>query len=476
MKIKNYGLILTYLFINIIIFISINNFNDLIQEKWIKFFAYTILTQTILGIFLIKKMGEKIYSLANLMIIFSFILHFGHVVLEGFSIETYRVFEWIRTDDVVLVRKVCIYGMKSQFSLILGVMLYFRKKYYKNSKKLLINTKNEIINLKKINFIAKILIMIGLPFSITINYIKIQKFIIGSYGDTHLNLSGIFVVLAESFQIGLILMLIGNYNKKNKYYTIMLMLISYQFLIISTGNRARPILIIMTLIYLHNNLKNKISAKKIIKIMPIGYIFLMGIRVMGELRLEKDINFKIIAEKISYIYNQSVIYSILAEFGNTMLSVYYIIKYETEYELRFLSNYINGFLIVFPNLNNFLDKYYLDFIYIENLPKYARFALGGSFFGEAYYSFGEFGYLILVFIGFFSGYISKNIFVSIQEKDWLKLGKFILIFPSLLWWIRSYFSTFLREVSWILILIIILEKVKFNKMPNKNSRNFNSVE
>lgn len=465
-NIKNYGLIISYIVVNLILTIVMSNLSNLNQENWIKIFMYMSLIQTISGVIIIKILGEKILSLSSAIIIFTYIFHFGHIVLEGFSFETVRVFEWIKTDDIYLVRKVCLVGMKSQLYMIIGIMVYFRKKYQINLKKLQINIQNEIINLKNVYTTGKTLLIIGFPFSAVINYIKIKKFITGGYEDTHLNLSGVLVTISEFVQIGLILMLIGSHKKKGKYYTIMSFLTFYQILIMSTGNRGKQVLIILTIIYLHINLVKKVSLKKLIKVFPIAYIFLIGIRVVGELRLEKHIDFGTIQEKIIYIYKQSIFCSILAEFGNTMLTTYYIVKYESSYNLRIFFNYLNSFLIIIPNFNNFLNKYYLDFIYVENLPKHARFALGGSFIGEAYYSIGEMGFIVLFFIGLFVGYVSKNIEMAIQEKNWIRLSKFILIFPSLLWWIRSYFSTFLREVSWSLLVVIILEKINLNKYIN----------
>lgn len=50
-------------------------------DDWIRVFTFISLFQLVFNIIALKVLGEEIFSLSNLFLIFSYLFHFGHVVL-----------------------------------------------------------------------------------------------------------------------------------------------------------------------------------------------------------------------------------------------------------------------------------------------------------------------------------------------------------------------------------------------------------
>ena len=82
--------------------------------------------------------------------------------------------------------------------------------------------------------------------------------------------------------------------------------------------------------------------------------------------------------------------------------------------------------------------------------------MGGSYLGEAFYSFGYFGMVFIAFIGMSISYISLKFQELFLKQKYIQLSILLILFPNLLWWTRAYFADMVREFTWVSICTILL--------------------
>lgn len=150
-------------------------------------------------------------------------------------------------------------------------------------------------------------------------------------------------------------------------------------------------------------------------------------------------------------------FSVIAEFGITIITLGISIEFFSfNNDFQYGLNYLLSLLNIFPNVGGVLDFTIPKTIYIYNYPAHLRSFLGGSYLGEAFYSFGYYGMIFIAFIGMLISYISLKFQELFLKQKYIQLSILLILFPNLLWWTRAYFADMVREFTWISICTVIL--------------------
>ena len=454
--------ILIYLSLSILILTQIGTNN-------IDTITYITLYQLILNILALKYFGFKIFSLPQLFLIFSFIFHCGLLPLYTFKIKVKIPFDVINMVGQTTLIKACWFFIFSQLFLVLGILF---TDIFKIKNKTKINI-DDMVQKKIVYKTGLYMFLIGI---IPRLYIDSMQFLLYSQGNYlsiyELNVSGVFSVIAQFSTIGVMLIIIGKQDEKNIAKIILIMAILYQLINMIKGARQYQVATIICLVYLYINVikKNKIKLKNVVIIAVLSYIGLVFIDYIGNIRASDTRNYFDFGKALLSGFNGKLLFNTLASFGGTMLSVCYsIISFPYYAKYNFGLSYIESFIPVFiPNVFGILNKFQTSFQFVKAFPLEFQGALGGSYLGELYYNFGFWGCIGTFIIGLVIGKVSKKIKLSIQKKNWMQLGIYIILLPTLIMWVRGYVSDFLRTFIWSVILIFIIYRILYNKYKMHN--------
>jgi oligosaccharide repeat unit polymerase len=476
-------LLLSFILINVCIIILSTIIVDVNSKNWIFFYVIVSLVQLSISIIYLKRAGEDLFSLSIIFIFFTYLFNFGQLFMYAFQIKNYSNYDvvgWIPTD---ILKNACLFTTVSIFFITLGIIIV----WLKNKKAILIcdEAENEK-NLKHIFQIGLVLFCIGILPKFFLLFSQFRLYATGGYINTYnaVNFSGggVLVTFSDMAEYGLAMILIGLQKNKRKCNFIFFGALLFELITMFTGNRSKAVMCILMFLFIYVKLIRKIKIKDMIIIIFCGYIGLSLLTFLSRVRTLIHIDFSTLFQQFIYSFFQhSPIFDALAEFGSTMLTLCYTISVYPRYVTHTYGvNYLLSFLVAIPNVGGILNRFRSAFEYITSNPfavTYQHVALGGSFLGELYFNFNNFGAIFAIIIGFIVGIVSSNLHFAIKEKKWMKLSICMILFPSILWLVRNYFSGLIRGFVWTSIIIIIIGffvnnkknclqsfKIKYNKI------------
>jgi len=300
--------------------------------------------------------------------------------------------------------------------------------------------------------------LIGIFPTLYIDIARLVSFFTRGYLETYrLGLNSFIYTLSIFSEIGIIMLLISNKYNKRKAKWIFIFALTYLVLTMMSGNRGRQIVVIVTMVYVYFNFIKPIKLRNLMKYSIFGYLGLVFLNSITSLRQLQNPSIAIFINNfISGLFG-STFFNTLGEFGGTIITLSYSIMYFPSYSpFQFGKNYIYSLLSIFPNIGGILNEVNRIVFFTSLFPSDARRFLGGSYIAELYASFGEWGFIFSIFIGIGIGYLSISIKKAIITKEYILLSILLILFPGVLWWVRGYFSTFIREFVWISFVIILI--------------------
>lgn len=442
----------------VLLFVSKGNFTTM---------AVLAIAQILFVLFILRRFHIKIISPITLFLIMSFLFHYGQIILFGFNIPISKGIVDIRdyvSMDIIVETFNFVYFVHA--ALILGVFIVFRKNNKYIGKK-----ENHSLKLKKmqnVRMIGWICIIIGILPTIITQYSIFRSSLTGGYVDTFANMNyGFIYVLSDFFRYGLLFLIVGYRNEKKKAFFVTSVLVAFCILLMLTGHRMTNVIHIILTLYIYFSIVQKKRRKRIIIPAVItGYlgmgflIFIRNTRFFGVLNIENP---------VAYFFQTvfaSPIPEILSETGSSLLTVCYsIIHFPETAQYGFGTSYLLSIFTVLPNLGGFLEVFQNRLVYVYNFPlDSAGFYsfIGGSYIGEMFYNFGYFSYIFAFFVGSLLGILTKKMEYAKQDGNWTEYLVLIMAISWSLFWVRDYFSSFMRIFVWLLIIILIfgLHRIK----------------
>ncbi|WHY96090.1 O-antigen polysaccharide polymerase Wzy [Peribacillus simplex] len=439
-------------------------------ENWLFPFTLLSLVQLFINLITISKLEKRFLSLTNLFLIFSYITHMGILVIFGFKIDIELPWNPLVSITKDTFKDACFFAVLCHAFLTFGmcIVLFKRKTYHLGSTST--NFKEENFQLYLARTIGIILVLIGIVPMLYIDISRVILFISGNYLDTYkVGVNGFVVIISRFAEIGAIMLLIGNHKDKKKAHFILFIIVIYESIVLFTGNRGRPIMFLLTIFFIYNNLIKRVGFKQFINSVAVVYLLGFLLTFIGQIRMLSIRDFATITDLFKKSFMEFSIFKILADFGATIISLGYSLVFfpqTTSFQLG--SNYLVSLLTIFPNVGGLLVPIINKTVYINNWPANYREFLGGSYLGELYYSFGDFSFIFAVLIGMFIAFISNKVQESMIVKNYVSLSIYLILFPNILWWTRNYFVGMVREFVWIAVVILILYSI-ISKVPKRSS-------
>lgn len=428
-------------------------------QKWASIFAILSVIQLTINIIIINKLEGKIFSLTILFLIFSFITHLGLVVIFGFNINVELPWNPFSTISTEMFKNASFFSLCSHFFLVMGMAVVLLNT---KTKKLVSkpSAKEESNQLFLTRNIGTILFLLGLLPLLYIDIHKVILYLNGNYLDTfQLGIPSFLYIIANFSNIGIIMLLIGNKFNERTVLLLLALTTIYKGTLMFTGGRGEPILYLLTLYFIYFNFirVKKMSPYKIPLYLFLIYMVGFLTTFISQTRMMSIDNINTFMELIKSTFVDFSPFSVVAEFGITIITLGISIEFfSSNNNFQYGLNYLLSLLNMFPNLGGILNFTISKTIYVNNFPMNLRSFLGGSYLGEAFYSFGYFGMVFIAFIGMLISYISLKLHDLFLKQKYIRLSILLILFPNLLWWTRAYFVDMVREFVWISLFTVIL--------------------
>ena len=264
--------------------------------------------------------------------------------------------------------------------------------------------------------------------------------------------------LIPFFYMGILFLLYGfKANKKISLYIFIFGLLFYGSQIIF-GERGKPLLEVLCLIWFYNYYIRKIKFKKIIVIIFLSFFLMAFLNVIQDVR-SKGIQYWIgnIDElMVENIVEKNPILELNYEVGQTIYPTAYTIKYipnKTGY--KYGSNYLYALCSVIKiNTSSKRDNEFNTKMNIaEEISKVSGAAWGGSYTQELYANFGWISIIIMFFVGVIFEKIDEKLYIN---KRGISAILITYTLSSLLWTIRNTTCSMPRIVFWYILPTYIL--------------------
>ena len=449
MKIKQSAII--YIVSIIFLTLPIGLFADQEMNMYISIVA---LAELIGAIYVLRRQEYSFFSLPVLFVSFTTIFHFG----EAFLLAAGR-YDLFSFTNIELAESMRTYNFANLFALLVEAVTVFGITLIlpQQSKTVLEDEKRETEELDKAFLIGIILFVIGIiptymNYSQQIRYIMAGNIYAGIRETVDLGPIALFAIF---YQVGIFLMLIGSKNHKLRAKIILGLAIAFEAVCMLSGNRASQILKIIALLFIYYRLIQKITPKKIIVFFIAGYFTVIVLYFISAYRNANIADLSLLKSRFIEVSTGEPLLKLLAQLGSNLnvvalafvsIPAYHNFNYGLTYIVSWCAIYPNtgGLLGNIPNMYAFLN--YLN----TDLP------LGGSYVGELYFNFGWFGIIFAIFVGMFIGWASSRIENAIKQKKWIQLGPYMVLFYSLLWWVRDYFSGWIFKTVWCAVAVWLL--------------------
>lgn len=453
-------------FVFIIIFIGVGcisiTANLLNSYERITFFSLIMIISTVI---VLKQLTKEIFSFAFLFLVFSYIIHLGHPFLISLGYDQVFGYDQRGYTTSYIYMKACQYCVKTLFWLMLGIILGALKTYgiyspvNKRKKK-----ENSIINedCHKTYIVGLELFFLTLIPRIYVDLTKVILYFRGGYLSTYnININGYILVLAKLLDLAILIIMVGSRNNKHRAQMWMFGMCAYHCLFMMTGNRGDAVMRIIVMMFVYSKIfpVKKYSFYKIIGLFIVIWIGGAVLSALEALRLDGMTLNQFFIEVRENILNKPAILQIFSEFGVTIKTVCF--SFESFPQLHPFSygmNYLKGTLAFLPNINGFITNSIRDLVFVYFFQNAS--VIGGSYIGELYYAFGNWGSIFAIIIGYVVSSIDYMRICALFERNWKKFLISVVFITPFLWWIRDYYYTCVREIVMSVVFIYILYKIQ----------------
>lgn len=413
----------------------------------------------IFTILICKSLTDKWITFSSIFVSFSFIVHCGQplLILLGYDDVFGYDQRYYCADDTFF--QACLFIYLCHIFLLLGLIIA-------HSDRAKPRFKNLEFDYNKLFNTGLILLLITIIPRLYIDVTRFMLYFQGGYLATYQSFSGFAVELGNIADIAVLVILVSFKKKKQSAKIVLIIAVLYHLIFMMTGNRGDAVLRIIILLFTYSMLFiNKIKIRGMLVLMIGAVVGFAGLNTIGDLRNNVFSFNELLNGVVVNLFEEPIFLKIFAEFGVTIRTVANAIEYFPEaHGFTYGTNYIKSFAFIFPNIGGLLTNINNEVIFIYHFP--THIAMGGSFIGEMFFSFGWLGMVLAVPVGYFIGKIENYRINALEEKNGLKIVFSLIFIAPVLWWVRDYFCDIIREISWSIILLTIFYRVNFSLTSN----------
>ena len=419
-------------------------------------FAILATIQLLVNIYLMHKIGVRIFSFSCLFVIFNYIFHFGEILLYSIGQEDYNVWNvFDKAHSIMDYNTAAILCLWVSGFTVTGILFAYRFRDATSIGSILpmedVDTQiSKVFNMGLILFLICAIPTIVQQVNRVSYVLEGGKYLETRTLDAQL---GFFEVFTRFFPFAIMMLLIGAQQNKMLAKTIYILAVAYECICMISGNRSLQIIGILIYSYIYFNTASKITLKKLILIGCIGYVGLAVLNVIMRIRNFGATNFDVI-ELISDGIKEMPIFAVIGEFGGTLLTVEFSVHDFPDFvPFKYGISYLAGLTSIYPNTGGLLPSQVIkEYVYMYSFATNTmKYTLGGSYIGELFVNFGWLSIVLSVFVGVFIGKTCKKLQNCFIAGNWISIVPLLPIFYFGLLWVRGYFYSFIFTSFWLLI-------------------------
>lgn len=288
--------------------------------------------------------------------------------------------------------------------------------------------------------------------------------------DVKIGLSNITSILSQYFIPGVLCLLLVETSKLKKYVFITLLILEACFWLYTGGRSNGVIIAAILLMYFHICVK-PIKLKQAIVIAVAGFFFISLLGVISKTRVDPNANIKeIMSDSFS---NSNAFYSAVSEMGGSMYPMITTMELvPARYDFKYGASYLYAASSIIPNLG-FWDlhpamKYGNMNDWLQNAMNLS-YGPGFSIVAEAYVNFGNWGFLMMLLLGYCFGLIF-NFDIKSKRNPLLLVLSFIFCF-LIIKTVRNSFLATVRSIFYYIlpIYLFVVYYAKGKIISHKNT-------
>lgn len=442
-----------------------NNVGQTNYIIWQEFEGFYVLFHMMVSLFILYIMNTKLFSLSGFFLIFSYIFHFGQIIIKAISPNyQFLILDYSQNLDEKIYKSTIELSLAIITMVVIGMIITSRKTTMRTHQ---IEGNNDAMY-KKMGWI---ILIVSLPLRLMID---INAIILSSHKGYlavfNMGYSGIIYQFAYFYIIGIVLLIIVYRGTPKKATMIFLIACIYNVISMFSGGKSRPLINILLLVYIFFSVVRKIRFREVVSFFVIGYFGVMMLNGITAIRANGISSINVLLVEMTSSKNNPIL-SIVEEFGGTIYTVYQSLIYVPKLiDYSYGSTYIYGLSQIFVNIGGILDNVTSLAVFAKHIP--GKYSMGGSYIGELYYNFGYFSIAGGLVIGAFVNKISLIMEECINSCDFYHLSFYLMLFLNMIWWVRASFADLTRPFVWGIAFIILIHYFAKHVVFLKRKLNF----
>ncbi len=242
---------------------------------------------------------------------------------------------------------------------------------------------------------------------------------------------------------------------------ILLILMAYSLVLLTTGSRIIVFMIAFALFMIHYKKFQKLRARTIILLGTVAFFLMLSLSVVSSVRnvlYTSDNIGEIVVLATEKSFDNFIVFSVFEELGFTYNVIACVIENcPVPVPYNYGLSYLLGLTAIFPNVfgGTHIAAQNTDMLFAEFYT--TQGGIGSSFIAEAYYNFGRWGLLVMLVFGMLLAKLCFWLEKSANEK--LFRVFFLCVYSSslILFYTRSDTATFPRNFVYYGLFPLFLE-------------------
>lgn len=470
-----------------IVFISILEIlNVLSIYSMIPIGILSILNLLLFSIFIKRNCGSYI-NFSMLFFILLYFFHFGHVLLACF--EEMEIVKYGKNSLNLFSEENNYYAFCTIYYVFSAMCIGALWGQGFRSYNALDSFDSCSIRLQVYDLYKKAKMFLWITFPVEIVFDTIRLYLSLHIG--HLRAStiiketfpSIIITYGNLSTVGMGVLIICLKNRPQQQKLLFYLFAAYHAFMMMGGNRGSHISVIIVLFLLY--MKSHVGEIKILNIFNkiiLAYLLvslLIGVIAAGR-NTERSI-VDIVDASFEVASSDNVILHMFYSFGLTGYTAECVLLYWLEnYPPSYGLSYIFGplFPLVHPiairiGTREDVEQFHECVAYGLALQNHGMLHseytnIGGSMIGEFLFNFGEYGGIIFsIVVGYIIGRISRQIEFNIRNNEFGRMGYYILILVTLVFYTRGYFVDSLRAIAMGIILWWFVQRISLYKIAGR---------
>ena len=436
----------------VLMFVELFGMVAITDECSFQFMSIVSVLQLIINmLFVSVETNSGRLSFASIFLFLSWFFHCGQIVKIGFNIPGFVPLDVTRyAGNYEIIQSFKFYYL-TQLMVTSG-MLIFSSRTLKKEKQVEVNS---IFDAQKT---ARWLWIIGIVPRLYIDIVVlINGFTNGYKGVYNLVIPQMVQTLAFFFDVGCIVALMDKRDRKKSSILFWTVLV-YKCITMSTGARQEKVAFLIIWILIYYFIVNEIKIGNLITLVVLTFVGVLLINAIGNIRTSGDISFTSIIENLSPGSDSSIFGNMLGEFGSALTTLAVTIRnVPSQVSFGYGDAYLAGVLSIVPTLASRVGLGNAS-AYVSKFQGSTYF--GGSYIGELYYNFSWLGIVGGLIIGCVIISAQSNLYKSKNDKLSLQSVFSAVLLISMYLFVRGYFTDMVQRLTWIWILMKIINNKK----------------